>query len=59
MKILSTNEVTEIIGRSRATLYQWWKVKNFFPPPILYNGRTVGWHKSDVEKWLSDNKASH
>jgi len=58
MKILATNEVTKIIGRSKATLYQWWKVKKFFPQPILYNGRTVGWLESDINKWLSDKKHS-
>lgn len=57
MKLLSTLEVTNIIGRSRTTLRRWWKL-GAFPQPILHNGKAVGWYEKDIRLWL-DNKPNH
>jgi predicted DNA-binding transcriptional regulator AlpA len=55
MKLLSIKEVTKIINRSETTLYRWWKIKGFFPKPIIYNGRAVAWTEEAVQQWIKSN----
>ena len=57
MKLLSTHEVTNIIGRSPTTLRRWWK-SGAFPKPIVHNQRALGWSEVDVQDWLN-NKSNH
>jgi prophage regulatory protein len=57
MKLLSTDEVTKIVGRNRGTLYKWWKM-GIFPEPLLYNGRALGWNEDDVQQWLNKKEQS-
>ncbi|MDH5892493.1 AlpA family phage regulatory protein [Vibrio aestuarianus] len=26
-----------------------------FPEPVRFQGRTIGWKRADIEKWLSEN----
>jgi prophage regulatory protein len=51
MKLLSTRQVTDIIGRSPLTLRRWWK-SGSFPKPLFYNNRTLGWSEKDIQQWL-------
>ena len=53
MKLLSNNEVAEIIGRSRTTLNRWWR-SGAFPKPIMHNGRALGWYEKDVLLWFKN-----
>jgi prophage regulatory protein len=58
-QILTTRKVIEIVGRHRCTLYRW-MMAGQFPKKHSFRGRTVGWRRSDVEKWLAgDEPASH
>ena len=51
-QILTTRKVIEIVGRHRCTLYRW-MMAGQFPKKHSVRGRTVGWRRSDVEKWLT------
>jgi prophage regulatory protein len=56
---LTTRKVVEIVGRHRCTLYRWMAAGQF-PKKRSFRGRTVGWLRSEVEKWLAgDEVASH
>ena len=53
IKILRRNEVEQIVGLSRSTIYAMMAEKTF-PKPIKLGRRAVGWRSSDIEKWLKD-----
>lgn len=53
MKLLSTNQVSEIVGRKPITLRRWTKLGSF-PKPIIHNKRAVGWYEKDIENWLTN-----
>lgn len=52
-KILRRNEVENITGLSRSTIYDKIK-KGVFPRPIKLGERSVGWVSSDIQKWIQD-----
>lgn len=54
MKLLTTKEVTKIIGRSRGTLHRWWK-SGAFPAPLQYKNKTLGWSEESIKQWFRDN----
>jgi prophage regulatory protein len=56
-QILTTRNVLEIVGRHRCTLYRW-MMAGQFPKKHSFRGRTVGWRRSDVEKWLAGDEAA-
>lgn len=55
MKLLTTEEVTKIIGKSSSTLRRWWK-SGAFPAPLQYKGKTLGWSEELIKQWFSDNE---
>ncbi|MCE0557407.1 AlpA family phage regulatory protein [Motilimonas sp. E26] len=50
--ILSLNDASEIIGRSKRSLWRWYAKDKTMPEPLKVNGRAVGWRKSTFEQWL-------
>lgn len=57
MKLLTTQEVTKITGRSRGTLRRWWK-SGIFPAPYLYKKRAIGWSEEEVRKWFDKHSSN-
>ena len=51
-QLLSTADVTGIIGKHRTTLYRWIKRK-WFPAKVVRQGRAVGWLRSEIEQYLT------
>ena len=50
-RIVRRDEVSQLTGLARATIYK--KVKErSFPPPIRLGARAVGWRMSDIVTWL-------
>ena len=50
-RILRREEVSQLTGLARATIYK--KIADSsFPPPIRLGTRSVGWRLSDVVAWL-------
>lgn len=56
-RIIPVSLMCELVGRVPKTLWLWVR-KGFFPEPIRYNGRAIGWRESVYEAWLEgkDNK---
>ena len=50
--ILKTREVEALTGRHRTTLNRWMRA-GLFPQKLRAAGLSVGWRRSDVERWLS------
>ena len=49
-RIVRRDEVSQLTGLAKATIYK--KVKDgSFPPPIRLGARSVGWHLSDIVTW--------
>ena len=50
-RVLRLEEVCELVGLARSTIYA--KVSaGGFPPPIRLGSRSVGWRLSDLDRWL-------
>jgi len=56
-KLLTEKQVSEIVGFKRTRLFKMIG-KGDFPPPKKY-GRNNRWFKSDIEKWLKEQKEEH
>lgn len=54
-RIIRIDEMLKLLNVSRVTLYRWSK-KGAFIKPIKYNGRTIGWKKSQYDDWLNSSK---
>lgn len=53
--LLSVQDVARLCGIGERTVWTL-TAKRDFPQPVKINGSTR-WHRSDVEKWISDLKA--
>ncbi|MCF9491272.1 AlpA family phage regulatory protein [Vibrio parahaemolyticus] len=51
-RVLSADEVSYIIGKSKKTIWRLWRKQNAFPKPILIAGRCCGWRESTINKFL-------
>lgn len=55
-KLLSVEELAELLGVPRATLYRWRYVGS--GPPGITVGRHVRYRPADVERWLDGARTS-
>ncbi len=53
-KLVTYQELCSMLNRNYRTIWAWCK-KGVFPQPVKVLGRTIGWKRQDVEKWLADN----
>lgn len=54
-RILRRNEVEQITGLKRSTIYAAIKDKKF-PPPIKLIDRAIGWPESVINDWIESKK---
>ena len=57
MRFLCFQEVLNLVGVTRSTLYRWMDAGTF-PKQVLVGGNTVVWVESAVTAWLEDQMAS-
>ena len=50
-KLLRLNEVMELTGFCRSTIYKWMS-KGDFPPNKQLGARSVAWLESDIIEWI-------
>lgn len=55
-QIISLSDLAKLINKSKVSVWRYWKKDRILPPPILLNGKTLGWKTSVIEKWLDDNQ---
>ena len=51
-KIVRIEEVCELVGLARSTIYAKVSARDF-PAPIRLGSRSVGWRLADIDKWLA------
>jgi len=51
-KLISINQVTEMVGFKKSTIYKFIKSKNF-PKPVKI-GYSSRWKLSDIQKWMEE-----
>lgn len=51
-RVMSLDEVAQVMGRSKKTLWRLWAKDKVFPKPILIKGRAFGWRESTINKFL-------
>ena len=50
--ILRVDDLTEMLGVSRKTIWSW-RRSGDFPEPVKLGPRLIGWRRSDVDAWLN------
>jgi prophage regulatory protein len=55
-QIMSLAELAKLLNRSKVTIWRFWKKDKVLPPPILLNGKTLGWRASVIKQWLDDHQ---
>ncbi len=53
IKILRRNEVEQIVGLSRSTIYAM-MAENTFPKPIKLGKRAIGWPDNVIAGWIDE-----
>ena len=56
--LLRMKDVTDLLSVSRRTVERWVQ-SGEFPAPLRLGGRSIGWHRVDVENWLEDLRWEH
>lgn len=51
LRVLRLEEVKQIVGVSRSTIYSWMK-DGHFPESVSLGPRSVGWLSSDISAWI-------
>ncbi len=52
-KIIRINELSDLLGISKVTLWRWRK-EGMLPVPILLGNRVVAWREDDINAWLNE-----
>ncbi|MFT7413254.1 MAG: prophage regulatory protein [Paraglaciecola sp.] len=55
-QIISLAELANLMNKSKITIWRYWRKEKILPPPILLNGRCLGWKTSVIEQWLNENQ---
>lgn len=56
-RIVSINELCQLLGKGRITIWRWEK-NSILPKAIKVNGATLGWKESVILEWLDTQEAS-
>jgi prophage regulatory protein len=51
-RVLTLDEVANILGKSKKSLWRWWAKDKVMPEPLKVNGRAIGFRQSTIEAFL-------
>lgn len=54
-QIVAMRDVIKITGKHRCTIHRW-MLAGIFPRKAIQSGRTIGWRRSDIERWLEGDE---
>jgi prophage regulatory protein len=57
-QIMSLAQLANLVNKSKVSVWRWWAKDKILPPPILLNGKCLGWKTSTIEQWLDDHQGS-
>jgi len=52
MKLVDMNEVKQITGKSRSTIWRWIH-RGSFPKPRQIGTHNIGWLEGEVDEWVT------
>jgi prophage regulatory protein len=55
-QIISLTDLAQLLNKSKVSIWRYWKKDRVLPPPILLNGKCLGWKTSVITQWLDDNQ---
>ena len=55
-EILRPRQAAEYLGAGLSTLYRWAQTRPDFPKKLRLGPRTVGYRRSDLDKWLESRE---
>ncbi len=57
-RVLREREVRQLTGLARTTRWSWAR-RGLFPAPVplVKGGRAMGWHESEVRRWIATRTA--
>ena len=55
--IIRTNQLVEMLGIHKTTLYRWIKAGDF-PAAFRMNKNSIGWRKSTIDEWVEACEAN-
>lgn len=55
-RIIKPQEVCNLLGKSKRTIWRWYAKENLMPKPIIVQGAAVGWRESVLKKWLAEKE---
>ena len=55
-QIIAMRDVVKITGKHRCTIHRW-MLAGIFPKKAVQNGRSIGWRRSDIERWLQGDES--
>nr|WP_321382874.1 AlpA family transcriptional regulator [uncultured Vibrio sp.] len=58
IRVLRLCEVTEMLGVSKSTIYNWIK-DGTFPPGLSLGPKSRGWLSEEVENWVYERLKQH
>jgi len=56
MKVIRLNELVEVLGVSKVTIWRWRKSDQGFPQPVLMGPKLIGWNEAEIQSWLNSSK---
>ena len=56
-RIISINELSQLLSKSRVSLWRWER-DGILPKPIKVQGRTLGWRESAILEWLETQEVA-
>jgi len=51
-KLISLQELANLVNKSEVTVWRWWAKNKVLPAPIQLNGRCLGWQQDVIDQWL-------
>jgi prophage regulatory protein len=54
-RVIRRDEVTQMVGLSRSTIYRLVQARSF-PRPFKLGPQAVGWDVADVQAWIQEQK---
>ncbi|NQY88363.1 MAG: AlpA family transcriptional regulator [Colwellia sp.] len=54
-KIYSLTDLSQLLQKSKVTIWRYWAKDKILPAPIQLNGRCLGWKQTVIEEWLDSN----
>lgn len=53
-RLLTYKDVCGMLNRNYKTIWAWVR-DGYFPKPVMFRGKTLGWKQEDFDQWLAEH----